>query len=308
LFFFLGTTSFRLLKPVACPITPCLIESRDVSSGGYLREQNSMAGDGVRHTSYHDNGRKSRMLCAARLLSAFDSRYPLNGNYETALSCYELLIETLESPAAAREMSAFVHMPANEIQASAETIIDHLLFNHENNPYVTLGVQRHAPPAEVTRRWKRLITLYHPDKYPNQKKYEERAKKINQAYAEIRQMTEGDARYEIMRKVKRYHPHGSSRIYYSQRMRRLPAVIIAAAIIMAIISMLLFVSRIVKEYYAPRPGREVKISMSAVMGSVSLIYDLRTGVVAPMRRSYTTVSPVDRSNPCNTRRHQARTL
>jgi hypothetical protein len=243
------------------------------------------------------------MLCAARLLSGFDTRYSLIGSYEMALSCYELLIDTLESPAAASEMSAFAHMPANEIQASAETVIDHLLFNHENNPYVTLGVQRHAPPAEVTKRWKRLITLYHPDKYPNQKKYEERAKKINQAYAEIKRRKEGDTRYEIMHKVKRYHSHGNNRIYYSRHMRRLPAVIIAAAIIMAIISMLLFISRIVKVYSSPRPGRDVKISISEVMSTVSSIYDLRTGVLAPIRRSYTSVSPVDRSNPRSTRRH-----
>ena len=264
-----------------------------------------MAGEGMRFTSHTENGGKSSMLCAARLLSGSDIIHSLKGNYETALSCYEILIDTLESPAAAKELASFAHMRPKEIQASAETIIDQLLFNHENNPYVTLGVQRNASSAEVTRKWKRLITLYHPDKYPNQGKYEERAKKINQAYAEIRQMNKGGARYELMRKVKR-HSRASNPGYHSRRMRRLPVLIIAAAVIMAIISMLLFITRIVRGYPAPRPGKEVKISVSA--GSVSSIYDLRTGIIAPVRRSYSSFSPMDRLNPCGTRRHRVRIL
>jgi preprotein translocase subunit Sec63 len=204
------------------------------------------------------------MLCAARLLSGPHARYSLNESYEMTLSCYELLIDMLESSAAAGELSAFTHLPASEIQTSAETIIDRLLFNREDNPYLALGLERHAPATEVTRRWKRLITLYHPDKYPNQSKYEERAKKINQAYAEVRRLKERDARDEILYKVKKYHLSKNNRIYYSRRMRRLPVVIVTAAIIIAIISMLLFIGKIVTRHSVARPDREVKISMSGV--------------------------------------------
>lgn len=226
-----------------------------------------MAGNAMHRTSYQDKGRKARMLCAARLISGFGTRYSSNEIYEMALSCYDLLIDMLEDPGVARELSAFVHMPAKEIQASAETIIDHLLFNRENNPSISLGFQGHVSAAEVTRRWKRLIILYHPDKYPNQKKYEERAKKINHAYAEIQRLKERGIHYEVVRNIKKTSFPRTDRIHYFRYMKRLPAVIIGAAILMAIISMLLFVSKIKRIHSVAYPGRETRISRSVVINN-----------------------------------------
>ena len=207
------------------------------------------------------------MLCAARLLSGFGTRHSSNEIYEMALSCYDLLIDMVEDSGVARELSAFVHMPANEIQASAEGIIDRLLFNPKNDPYIALGLQGHVSAAEVTRRWKRLIILYHPDRYPNQKKYEERAKKINQAYSEIQRMKERGIHYEVIRNVKKTSFPRTNRIHYFRYMKRLPAVIIAAAILAAIISMLLFVSKIKRIHSVAYPDRETRISRSVVINN-----------------------------------------
>ncbi len=219
-----------------------------------------MAANAMHRTSSHGTGKKAEMLYAARLLSGADRQYSLEENHGLALSCYDLLIDTIQNPAVARELSMFTHMPPNEIQASAETIIDRFLFNRENNPYTTLGFQSHAPNTEVAKRWKRLITLYHPDKYPNQNKYEERAKRINQAYAEIRRMKEEERCCEILRDVRKYHSPGNDGIYLLRYMRRLPSVIIATAIIMAIISMLLFISMIIRRHSVAHPRSGIKIS------------------------------------------------
>lgn len=200
------------------------------------------------------------MLCAARLISGFGTRYPSHDIYEMALSCYDLLIDMIEDPGVAGELSTFVHMPSNEIQASAEGIIDRLLFNPKNDPYIALGLQGHVSAEEATRRWKRLIILYHPDRYPNQKKYEERAKKINQAHAEIQRMKERDIHHEAIKIVKRPSFPTTNKIHYFRYMKRLPAVIIAAAILAAIISMLLFVSKIRRIHSVTYQDRETRIS------------------------------------------------
>lgn len=226
-----------------------------------------MAGNAMHRTSYQDNGRKARMLCAARLLSGFGTRHSSNDIYEMALSCYDLLIDMIEDSGVAGELSVFVHMPANEIQASAEAIIDRLLFNQKNNPYISLGLQGHVSAAEVTRRWKRLIILYHPDRYPNQKKYEERAKKINQAYSEIQRMKERGIHHEAIKIVKRPSFPTTNKIHYFRYMKRLPAVIIAAAILMAIISLLLFIGKIKRIHSVTYPDRETTISRSVVINN-----------------------------------------
>jgi len=245
-----------------------------------------MAGNAMHRTSYQDNGRKARLLCAARLISRSGTRHSSHELYEMALSCYELLLDMIEDSGVAGELSAFVHMPSNEIQAAAEGIIDRLLFNPKNDPYIALGLQGHVPAEEVTRRWKRLIVLYHPDRYPNQKKYEERAKKINQAhaeiqqisnqqsgiyqaYSEIRQMKERDIHHEATRIVKRPSFPTTNKIHYFRYLKRLPAVIIAAAILAALISMLLLVSKIKRIHSVTYPDRETRISTNVVINSSS---------------------------------------
>lgn len=237
--------------------------------GQYMRERNRMTGNVMHRTSYQDNGRKARLLCAVRLISGFGTRYSAHALYEMALSCYDLLLDMIEDPGVAGELSASVHMPSNEIQASAEGIIDHLLFNPKNDPYIVLGLQGNVSAAEVTRRWKRLIILYHPDRYPNQKNYEERAKKINQAYAEIQRMKERGIHHEAIKIVKRPSFPTTNKIHYFRYMKRLPAVIIAAAILAAIISMLLFVSKIKRIHSVAYPERETRIAWSVAINTSS---------------------------------------
>lgn len=202
----------------------------------------------VHRHSYSISGRKSRLLSAAKLISHSRTGLPSTHLYEMALDCYGLLMDALEDPGVAREISAFAHVPANEIPAAADAIIDRLLFNRENNPYISLGLKENVSVAEAARRWKRLIILYHPDRYPNQAKYEERAKKINQAYAELNRMRGKAVRYEVIKNVRRTSSYPNSKMLYSKYMRRLPAVILTIAVIMAILAVLLLVIRSKKSF------------------------------------------------------------
>jgi hypothetical protein len=211
--------------------------------------------------------RKSQLLCASRLISEFNTRHASNDIYERALSCYDLLIDMLEDPGVARELSSSIHMPANKIQASADVIIDRLLFNQKNNPYLSFGFQGYVSAAEVTRRWKRLIVLYHPDRHPNQKKYEERAQKINQAYAEIQRIEKKGIHYDAVKHAQRPSFAMSNKIHYFRYMKRLPTIIVGAAILVAIVSMLLFISRIRKIHSVTYSNRETGISRNFVINN-----------------------------------------
>jgi hypothetical protein len=198
------------------------------------------------HNSESIKDRRPLLLCAARLISGFGTRYSLDEVYETASGCYDILIDAVENPGVTKELSGLARMPSGKLQASAEAVIDCLLFNRRDNPYISLGLRGRASAAEVTGRWKRLIMLYHPDRYPNQKEYEERAKRINQAYAEIRRMGEKGvlhnvARNEVSANARRPTIVRAGRVHHFRYMKRLPAVILAVAVLMALISIMLFV-------------------------------------------------------------------
>jgi hypothetical protein len=130
------------------------------------------------------------------------------------------------------------------VQNSAAAIIDHLLFNKKNDPYLSLGLPRYAGKAEVNRRWKRLIVLYHPDKYPDQKEYEEKAKKINEAYDEIRKIKENAAWYKPVNSVYGDSLPKADAAHYAKYLRYLPLFILVLTIFMAVISILFFLKTI----------------------------------------------------------------
>ena len=60
-------------------------------------------------------------------------------------------------------------------------------FNPEGNYYITLGLPQNISQDELSRRWKRLMLLYHPDRQGgNEEWVSERAKKVNEAYAALK--------------------------------------------------------------------------------------------------------------------------
>jgi len=70
------------------------------------------------------------------------------------------------------------------VKEIAETIINNLLFNKEGDPFLSLGLHENTVQERLNKRWKRVLKLYHPDRFFNQKEYEEKAKKINEVYNE----------------------------------------------------------------------------------------------------------------------------
>jgi len=72
----------------------------------------------------------------------------------------------------------------------ASFVISKMHFNPENNYYITLGLPQYATSEELSRRWKRFMILYHPDKQlGNEEWVSARAKKVNEAYTALKDET-----------------------------------------------------------------------------------------------------------------------
>lgn len=193
------------------------------------------------------------MLVTAGLICNFQqgSRKEVYGK---AGKCFDVLLDILEDEDAARRVSGIIGSPAASVRDSAQAIIDLLLFNPENDPYVTLCLPRYARGEEIGRRRKRLISLYHPDKYPDLPEYEERAKKINEAYGKIQEMGEDldvdDTVREIIKRnedyvflkeeMSRYLAKRKKSVFY-RHLRVLPRVILICSFLVSVISLLLFI-------------------------------------------------------------------
>ncbi len=182
-----------------------------------------------------------KVLATATLIRRFHERCSLSEIYDKAIRCYETLIESIEKTETTEEISAILDIPAVTIRGYAEAIINILLFNKENDPYLSFGLNTDAPLSEVSRRWKSLIVLYHPDKYLNQRIFEEKAKKINELYEEIQKLKKNKIYYNSFNDASKISPTGSSRIYHSMSLKYLPLFIIGTAVIIAILSILLLI-------------------------------------------------------------------
>jgi hypothetical protein len=182
-----------------------------------------------------------KVLATATLIRRFHGRCSLGEIYDKAIRCYETLIECIEKTETTEEISALLDLPAVTIREYAEAIINVLLFNKENDPYLSFGLNIDAPLSEVSRRWKSLIVLYHPDKYLNQRIYDEKAKKINELYEEIQNLKKNKIYYNSFNNASRISPPGSSRIFHSMYLKYLPLFIVGTAMIIAILSILLLI-------------------------------------------------------------------
>ena len=147
-----------------------------------------------------------KVLATATLIRRFHERCSLDEIYDKAIRCYETLIEVIQTPDTARDISALLNIPADTIKYYAGAIIDILLFNNKNDPYLSFGLNRDARLSEVSRRWKSLIVLYHPDKYLNQKIFEEKAKKINELYEEIQKLEKNKINYSSFNNAAKLSP------------------------------------------------------------------------------------------------------
>ncbi len=125
--------------------------------------------------------RELRVPATATLIRRFHEQCPLPEIYDKAVRCYETLIDAVQDPSVAGEIASLLHVPPSaQSEVRPMKIITLLLFNEENDPYLSLGLHRHATFQEVNRRRKRLICLYHPDRHLQQEPSEEKAMKINE--------------------------------------------------------------------------------------------------------------------------------
>jgi hypothetical protein len=143
-----------------------------------------------------------------------------------------------------------IERQATVVQTRAEAIVERLLFNKKNDPYLSMGLPGHAGRDEVNRRWKRLIVLYHPDRHPDRKGYEEKAKKLNEAYDRIRAIKGRSVAYKPAGSVYGESLPKAGAAHYAGYLKYLPAFILALTIFMAVVSVLFFFGLLKTAAYA----------------------------------------------------------
>ncbi|MDA8242452.1 MAG: J domain-containing protein [Nitrospiraceae bacterium] len=186
-------------------------------------------------------GREFQSLLAASLISRFE-KISDEEVYDKASRCFDFLLDVRESREAAKKLALLTDRAIPSLQQAAGSVIDRLLFNRNNDPYVSLGLPPYAGKSEAKDRWKRLIVLYHPDKYPNQREYEERAKKINEAYEEIRKEAKMCNSRDIVTHTSMANPLQSETALYRRHLKRVPTFTLALAIFIVVLSILLFIN------------------------------------------------------------------
>jgi DnaJ-domain-containing protein 1 len=218
-----------------------------VREGVFDVQQQTPAGASMSafRTMYGAEERRSRTLSAAALIARFKDGRPLDDGSNNIFSCYETLLDIIDNSHAAVEICQLLSMPEAKVRSYAEEIIDLLLFNGKNDPYLSLGLPGGTPVADVNRRWKSLLLLYHPDKYSNRRDHEERAKKINESYERIRSAkghVDGPGLTASPKKVKVKSRAGTGRMRLLKRLRYLPDFILALVVVGAVISALILIS------------------------------------------------------------------
>src|SRR5574340_881590 len=108
--------------------------------------------------------RELRGPATATLIRRFHEHCSLTELYDKAVRCHETLIDAVQDPSVAGEIASLLRMPPATVRNHADAIITTLLFNEENDPYLSFGLPQHALFQEVKRRRRRLIGLYHPDR------------------------------------------------------------------------------------------------------------------------------------------------
>lgn len=202
----------------------------------------------VAHRAYKDEDRKLEIFSIAGLIHGFREGCPLDEIYKKGIRCYEVLLDVIENPEVAKEISEFTKLPPERIKITALKIVKLLLFNKENNPFLSLGLSNIARDSEIKKRWKRLLMIYHPDRSFHQKGYEEMSTKINQAYREIGEL-QGEKQHsgKVMKEQRGHNPvkinlgRTSPRLVHMRYLQHLPTFILVIMIFIAIFSIALFI-------------------------------------------------------------------
>lgn len=202
---------------------------------------------------HKNNDRKREIFVTASLINKLNRGCHLEEIYKRSIDCYETLLDLVEKTEVSDEVSRLIKQPREKIEAVAKRILNLLLFNKENNPFLSFGLTSNATSDEIKRRWKRLLVIYHPDRMFNQKSYDEIAKKINQVYREIVELKnkvsndydKGVVRKrgeKIIEKEEIHYP--SNRNFNFRYLKFLPTFIVIVAIAITIFTIILLFIRI----------------------------------------------------------------
>jgi curved DNA-binding protein CbpA len=139
------------------------------------------------------------------------------------------------------------------VQENVGAVFTRLHLNRDHDHYLTLALPRYASDAQIHRRWKELMRIYHPDRNSNADAAL-CAKRINEAYSVLknpRQRTEYDRKtaravesHFTSRRTNVIHPHKSNksgrRLFISPELRRMvPKLIIASSLVLSCVVLLI---------------------------------------------------------------------
>jgi hypothetical protein len=200
-----------------------------------------------------DYHRKRDIFTTASLINKFIEGCPIDEVYKKSTDCFDILLDLIEKPEVGVEISRLIKQPQRNIAMAAQKILNLILFNEKNNPFLSFGLSKNATSEEVKKRWKRLLVIYHPDRMSNQKGYGEIAKKINQVYREIEglknKIPQDYGKEVVAKKEKKIIEkeeinYPSIRYFYPEYLKYLPTFIIITAIAVAIFTIILMFIKI----------------------------------------------------------------
>ncbi len=193
-----------------------------------------------------------KMLSTAGLIARFYEGCRLREIYEMILSHYERLLAILEAPETAAEVSGLMGLPADKVREITESIIVRLLFNKSNDAFISLGLRHDASLSEAHHRWQRLMMLYHPDRQNGTGMHDDKAKRINEAFAEINKSSKevistGETR--VYAGITKERGKTGSRAKMNnttfRRVRYIPIIILGLAVLIALFMLSFCISRVV---------------------------------------------------------------
>ncbi len=122
-----------------------------------------------------------KVLSAIKLIRHYRRGCPMEEIYRRGERAYEGLLGIQESPELERSIAESGLVPGHDLRETAQEIISLLLFNELNDPFLSMGLAPQAAKTEIKSRWKRLIRLYHPDRWGSPDSGQT-AQKINESY------------------------------------------------------------------------------------------------------------------------------
>jgi hypothetical protein len=152
---------------------------------GASRQGDDKGRDRAPHEFYTEAGETSLAL---EVLACCKSGCTPKKIYSKAVRCYEIPLHALEKTEYAQDLARLANMHPRVVRACSLKIVDLLLFNTRNDPFLSLGLSRDANADEIHRRWKRLLVLFHPDRPAPGILNVTRTKMINVAYQSIREL------------------------------------------------------------------------------------------------------------------------